>query len=234
MEQKNKWKFDEDVANVFGDMLERSIPQYNVMRDAVFNLGCKCLDRGACTKSILDLGCSDGMSLERFVHRYGALARFTGVDISDPMLKKAQKRFKGYIDCNIVRILKLDITKEFPKDTYGLITSVLTLQFTPIEYRQKIIQDMFDYLDRKGYCIIVEKVLGNCSELNDIMVDEYLKLKENNGYTKDEIIRKQMALEGVLVPMTSNWNKDMLKQAGFKSIDTFWRWMNFEGYICIK
>ena len=32
---KGKWEFDKDVTKVFDNMLSRSIPQYNVMRDLV-------------------------------------------------------------------------------------------------------------------------------------------------------------------------------------------------------
>jgi len=231
--QGDKWEFDKEVTSCFEDMLERSIPQYSIMRKSAFNLGCKILE-GKNNKSILDLGCSNGLSLEPFVLKYGAKARYKGVDVSEPMLKSAKERFQGYIDVNIVDIQYMDVTREFPDNIFSLIMSVLTIQFTPIEYRQKIIQNIYDSLEKNGGFIMVEKVLGNCSELNEIMVDEYLSLKENNGYTKDQIIRKQMALEGVLVPVTSAWNVDLLKQAGFRKIDVFWRWMNFEGYICIK
>ena len=32
---KEKWEFDENVANCFENMLERSIPNYNFMRNSV-------------------------------------------------------------------------------------------------------------------------------------------------------------------------------------------------------
>lgn len=229
----DRWKFDENVVNCFDDMLERSIPQYGIMRKAVFNLGCKILDKHK-NKTILDIGCSNGLALEPFVHKYGALARFRGIDVSEPMIKEAKERFQGYINTNIVHIQNLDLRNDFPIDIYSLIMSVLTIQFIPIEYRQNIIQNIYDNLYDGGCFIMVEKVLGNCSILNNIMIEEYLSLKENNGYSKEQIERKRLSLEGVLVPMTSNWNIDLLKQAGFKKIDVFWRWMNFEAYICIK
>jgi len=229
----DKWEFNSEVTDCFDDMLERSIPQYNVMRDAVFNLGCKTLNK-VDNKSILDIGCSNGLSLERFVNKYWGSAKFRGIDVSEPMLEVARDRFKDYIHNGIVHIDKIDLRNNFPTDTYSLIMSVLTIQFTPIEYRQNIIQNIYDNLDTNGTFIMVEKVLGNCNVLNEIMVDEYLQMKKDNGYSQEQIDRKRMALEGVLVPMTSNWNIDLLKQSGFRKIDTFWRWMNFEGYIAIK
>lgn len=214
-------------------MLIRSIPQYDIMRMAVYNLGCNILNKNK-YKNILEIGCSNGLALEPFVHKYGALCRYKGIDISEPMLILARERFKGYIKTNIVHIENMNITRCFPNDLYTLIMSVLTIQFTPIEYRQRIIQNIYDNLSNSGGFIMVEKVLGNCSDINEMLVNEYLKMKESNGYTKEQIVRKQSALEGVLVPVTSNWNIDLLKQAGFRKVDVFWRWMNFEGYICLK
>ena len=81
---------------------------------------------------------------------------------------------------------------------------------------------------------MVEKVLGNTSELNSLFVKNYYDMKLQNGYSQEQIDRKRLSLEGVLVPVTNDWNIDLLKQAGFRQVDVFWRWMNFVGYIAIK
>jgi tRNA (cmo5U34)-methyltransferase len=52
-----RWEFDTDVTDVFDDMLERSIPQYDVMRDVVFQAASKFQQKGT---DIVDLGCSRG------------------------------------------------------------------------------------------------------------------------------------------------------------------------------
>jgi tRNA (cmo5U34)-methyltransferase len=233
-ENKNgKWEFNENVAILFEDMLIRSIPQYTEMRNLIFKLGCSSLKKNN-NKSILDLGCSNGLSLERFVKEFGKNARYTGIDISEPMIKKALERLNKYDYLNSIKILNLDLRTDFPKDNYQLITSILTLQFTPIEYRQKIIQNIYNSMFEGGMFLFVEKVLGDCDELNELMISEYYEFKKSNGYSQEEIYRKKLSLEGVLVPVTSNWNIDLLKQSGFKKIDIFWRWMNFVGYMAIK
>lgn len=69
---------------------------------------------------------------------------------------------------------------------------------------------------------------------NVTMVETYEAMKAANGYTSEQIDRKRASLEGVLVPLTAAWNEDLLRQAGFRSIDCFWRWMNFAGWIVIR
>jgi len=66
------------------------------------------------------------------------------------------------------------------------------------------------------------------------MVDLYYRLKSANGYSQEEIQRKRMSLEGVLVPVTAAWNEELLRQAGFQQVDCFWRWMNFAGWVALK
>ena len=52
--------------------------------------------------------------------------------------------------------------------------------------------------------------------------------------TREEINRKRFALEGVLVPVTARWNEELLNGAGFRQVDSIWRWMNFAGWVAIK
>jgi len=53
-------------------------------------------------------------------------------------------------------------------------------------------------------------------------------------HPQEQIASKRKSLEGVLVPITARWNEDMLKAAGFRKIDCFWRNLNFAGWIAIK
>lgn len=226
-----KWEFDETVTNCFDDMLQRSIPNYNTMREACYQLACKYVQSGT---NIVDLGISTGDAIAKLLDKYGAHNRFIGLEISDPMLEACRERFKGYINCGVVDIRKCDLRQEFPPVSASVIQSILTVQFTPIEYRQRIIQSVYDALIKGGAFIYVEKVLGATNEIDTHMVDIYYALKRANGYTQDQIDRKRLSLEGALVPLTAAWNEDLLRAAGFKAVDCFWRWMNFAGWVAVK
>lgn len=97
-----------------------------------------------------------------------------------------------------------------------------------------MLQQIYNNLIDGGALIIVEKVLGNTYEIDEIMVNEYYKLKADNLYTQEQIKAKRKSLEGVLMPLTENWNINLLKETGFKKIDCFWRYLNFAGWIAIK
>lgn len=226
-----KWTFDGDVTEAFDDMLARSIPQYEVMRDTVFTLGATFVQQHT---SIVDLGCSRGETLDPFVRRFGAYNLFLGLDVSEPMLAVARDRFAGMIKQRIVEIRNFDLRKGYPAVRSSLALSVLTLQFVPIEHRQRVVQDVYDSLVPGGAFILVEKVLGESARLDRVFVNRYYEMKAANGYSQDAIDRKRLALEGVLVPVTARWNVELLRQAGFRDVDAFWRWCNFAGWLAVK
>jgi len=225
---EGKWTFDEDVTECFDDMLRRSIPQYDVMRRAVFDAGCRFIKDGCC---IIDLGASRGEALAPFVEKFGEDNFYCAIEVSDPMVEVLTERFGN---SPTVEIKKMDLREEYPQVATCLSMSILTLQFVPIEHRQKIVRNIYKNLVPGGAFIIVEKVLGDVAELDELMVDIYYQMKRENGYPQDAIDRKRLSLEGVLVPVTARWNEDLLQRAGFQEVDCFWRWMNFAAWIAVK
>jgi tRNA (cmo5U34)-methyltransferase len=226
-----KWEFDASVTDAFDDMLRRSIPQYDVMRDSVFRLACDFVEHRT---AVVDLGCSRGEALAPFVDKYGIGIQAIGVEISEPMLEAARERFAGYIKAGCVEIRQMDLRREFPPVKASVVMSILTLQFTPIEYRLQILKRIYDSLIPGGAFILVEKLIGGSAKLDELMIKHYYALKADHGYSQDQIDRKRLSLEGVLVPMTARWNEEMLRLTGFSQVDCFWRWMNFAGWVAIK
>lgn len=227
----DRWQFDDGVTAVFDDMLARSIPQYQVMRDLVTDIGTPFVQPQT---TVIDLGCSRGEALDPFVRKFGAHNRFVGVEVSEPMLESARSRYQGYINSGVVDIQNLDLREDYPQERASLTLCVLTLMFTPIQYRLRIVNEMYKHTVPGGAVILVEKLIGMSADIDQIMVDRYHRMKHELGYSWDEIERKRLALEGVQVPVTAGWNEDLLRSAGFSQVDCFWRWMNFAGWIAIK
>ena len=231
--ENTKWAFDSDVTNCFDDMLSRSIPQYDVMRKCVVDLSRIYLkDKEKFDR--LDVGCSNGRTIKNMIDNIdvkGIKGNYTGIDVSEPMLEKARELFKSNHN---VYIRNCDLRTDYPNGSYDIITCILSLMFTPIEYRQNIVQNMYDSLNHGGCLFLVEKVLGNSSQISDMFIENYYDMKRENGYSQEQIDRKRLSLEGVQVCVTSDWNIELLKQAGFRKVDVFWRWCNFMGVIAIK
>ncbi len=223
-----KWAFDKSVARVFDDMLQRSIPQYDVMRQTVKDIAMSFMKNET---AIIDIGCSKGDAIAGLSHMFPKM-NFYGLDVSEAMLAEAEYRFEKQE--NVV-ISYGDLKQGIPVvQKASVVLSVLTVQFTPIEYRMQIIQDIYDQLNYGGCLILVEKVLGESAGIDVLFRERYHSLKGKNGYSKDDIDRKRLSLEGVLVPITAKWNEQMMKSAGFNQVDCFWRWMNFAGWVAVK
>lgn len=235
-EPGDRWEFDEQVADAFDDMLERSIPQFDVMRDLVSTLAARHMRPGL---SALDLGCSRGGALAALLDKLGDLApyraspsRIVGLEISEPMLAAARRRFAGE---ELVEVRPWDLRQgRVPESRCGAVLSVLTLQFTPIEYRQRIVAACAAALAPGGALILVEKIMGATAGLDAEMVDVYYDRKREAGYSDEQIERKRLSLEGVLVPVTARWNEDLLTGAGFRDVDCVWRWCNFAAWLAVR
>jgi tRNA (cmo5U34)-methyltransferase len=227
---KDKWEFDDNVMQVFDDMLARSIPQYEVMRSSVVQI----VSRFAIDDTIvLDLGCSNGRTLEDIAAlNYDRSLKLIGCEISEPMIRAARSRLQAIANLEIYNI---DLRRDYPKldKSVSVCTSILTLQFIPIEYRQSLLNKVYRSLSKDGAFILVEKIIGESAQIDELMTDVYYEFKSSNHYSDEEIQRKRLSLEGVLVPVTDAWNRDLLARAGFTKVDCFWRYMNFAGWIAI-
>jgi len=233
IQYEGRFEFDSSVATVFDDMLRRSIPDYETMRALVFEIGSRFVEDRT---SIVDLGTSRGDALSGFVDRFGARNHFVGIDTSEPMIDAARERFAGYIEAGIVRIERVDLRTDFPVARYpaSLFLSVLTLQFVPIEYRLRILADIYSNLRSGGALVLVEKVIGADAEVDRMLVDLYHEFKRANGYPDEAIRRKALSLEGVLVPLTADFNEAMIRKTGFRRVDLFWRCLNFAAWVAVK
>jgi tRNA (cmo5U34)-methyltransferase len=225
------WAFDDDVTNVFDDMLERSIPQYDTMRGLVYELGKEFVPAGG---TIVDLGCSRGEALAPFVATFGDQASYVGVEVSPPMLETCRKRFAPELAGGTMSLVDLDLRTGYPDVEATLTLSILTLQFVPIEHRPRVVRTVYEHTAPGGAFVLVEKVLGNSAPTDELMTRLYYGLKRANGYGEEEIERKRLSLEGVLVPVAASWNEDLLARGGFEEVECFCRCLNFAGWVGIK
>ena len=228
---RGKWQFDASVTTAFQDMLKRSIPGYAQMRDCCFQIGRHYVQNKT---DIIDLGCSRGDALEPFIAKFGAYNHYVAVDVSGPMLDACRQRFANYIDRGVVEVKSLDLRRGYPPVRASLTLAILTIQFTPIEYRHQILDSIFAHTVRGGALIVVEKIIGCNASIDKALTDCYYDVKRQAGYSDEQIQRKKLSLEGVLVPLTAAENEYRLSVAGFKTIECFWRNLNFSGWIAVR
>lgn len=223
--------FTERVAQVFDDMLDRSIPFYQEVIRATASL----LDSLLVPEDrVIDLGCATGttlLQLARLLPDKGL--HFTGIDNSPAMLEKARMKAEMFSKQDRVCFLAQDIT-EIEQPRTGAFLLHYTLQFIRPLRRQEFIQRLHDNLRPGGVLILSEKKISHDPLLNRRYIEIYHRFKRERGYSELEIARKREALENVLIPFSIEENHELLLAAGFTSVETFFQWFNFVSFVAIK
>ena len=143
-------------------------------------------------------------------------------------------RFARELAEGTVTLHDLDLRHAYPDVDATLTLAVLTLQFVPLDERERVVRDVYDHTRPGGAFVLVEKVRGTTDTTDLLLVDLYHGLKRAHGYGEEEIERKRLSLEGVLVPASADWNEALLTEAGFSDVECFWRCLNFAGWVAIK
>lgn len=223
-----QFEFDEDVAVVFDDMLERSIPFYKEVIDLTCKTICLHVKEGA---NIVDLGCSTANTLLALHKKSNKSYHLLGIDNAEAMLHIARQKVHAY--GAKVELMQADIT-QVALNCQDVIIANYMLQFIRPLQRAEFVAKIFEALNPNGFFIFSEKIVFEDKELNKQMIDIYYDFKRQQGYSDFEIAQKREALENVLIPYTEEENKAMLKSAGFTTIETIFKWGNFVTFIAKK
>ncbi|MDH4945172.1 carboxy-S-adenosyl-L-methionine synthase CmoA [Sulfurimonas sp. C5] len=225
---KKQFEFDEEVAAVFDDMLERSVPFYKESQKITKFFVLKALKENG---RLYDLGCSTASLLLNIHRDMEVKAELIGLDNSEAMLKRAGRKIEAFgakIDVENADILEYDY------QAADAFVSNYTLQFIRPLVREKLIKKIADALKQEGVFIFSEKVISHHSKLNKDLIECYYDFKKEQGYSEYEIMQKREALENVLVPYSEEENIKMALENGFSHCEVVFRWANFATFIAIK
>jgi tRNA (cmo5U34)-methyltransferase len=225
------FQFTEKVAEVFDDMLGRSVPFYGETIAMAAQLLAKFLKPGS---RVYDLGCSTGNTLIELSRRLADLhLHFIGIDNSTAMIHKAILKAEMYskLDC-----LNFDVGDIFsvPLIDPAAVVMNYTLQFIRPMHRQDFIKKIYTALPAGGVLIISEKSVHHDPLFNRTYIQLYLDFKRQQGYSEIEISQKREALENVLIPFSDEENIAIMRQAGFPHVDKFFQWFNFSSFVAVK
>lgn len=225
------FKFGTEVVTVFDDMVSRSVPFYGEIQRMVAEMG---KDFATADSKLYDLGCSTGASLVLLDKTVKQEVKFIGLDDSNEMLRKCEKKLEENGIKRDYELKVADLNQGAEIENASVVNLCLTLQFLRPLNREKLIQQIYNGLNDNGCLILTEKVLGEDSQFNRQFIKYYYEMKKRHNYSEMEIAQKREALENVLVPYTLEENKELLKKCGFKKIDIFFKWYNFCGIIAVK
>jgi len=223
-----QFRFDEQVAAVFDDMIERSVPFYRQNMELIVELLLRRIKDGS---RVVDLGSSTGSLLIETARRCGAEAEFIGIDNAPAMVELAQKKAEAF-GCGVK--FRCEDVMEADFGGADIVVANYTLQFIRPPVRSELVEKIASSLADGGLFICSEKILMEDSWLNRQIIDIYHSYKREQGYSETEIMRKREALENVLVPYTLEENRQMFLKGGFKRVDTIFQWANFATFAVFR
>lgn len=226
------FEFNASVAQVFDDMLNRSVPCYRelIRRQAQLTAHYYRPDT-----RIYDLGCSTGnlgLAICAAMED-GRPFKLVGVDNSEAMLKVYRERLPTEPTAARIDLCCSDI-RELEISSASVVILNLTLQFIPPADRQPLLNRIFQALAPGGILLLTEKTVHAEAALSELEQDFYYRFKAENGYSQMEISQKREALENVLIPETVETHQARLRDAGFQATDIWLKWFNFTAFIAVK
>ncbi len=225
--------FNAAVAEVFPDMLQRSIPGYAETIESIGLLAGRYVTPGT---QCFDLGCSLGaatLAMRRNISTAGC--RIVAVDSAPAMVDRcrqivAEDTHRTDVE---VQVLLADI-RQVEIQRASMVVLNYTLQFLPVAERQMLLNKIADGLVDGGALILSEKVVDHDAHIERQLVELHHQFKRRNAYSELEISRKRAALENVLVPEPVGVHLDRLRQAGFRHAGPWLRFFNFVSILAIR
>jgi tRNA (cmo5U34)-methyltransferase len=223
--------FSEKTAEVFDDMLDRSVPFYHEIQRMMGEITADFVTPGSC---VYDLGCSTCASFMQLEHVVPEDVTFVGLDNSQAMLEKGRTKLRDSDFSRKYELVFQDLNEPFSIQNASVVLMNLTLQFIRPLVRARTVRQIADGLNSDGALLLVEKVTSPDSMINRLFIKYYYRFKMANGYSEMEIAQKREALENILVPYRFMENRQLLLDNGFREVETFFRWYNFCGIIALK
>lgn len=225
------FKFDQSVANVFADMINRSVPGYGLVVDQI---GVLARHYAQPDSNLYDLGCSLGAATLSMRHRVETTGcQIIAVDNAEAMVERCQEYMDKDSATLPVQTYCGDI-REVEIKNASVVVMNYTLQFIPLEERGDLIKNIYHGLLPGGVLILAEKVCDTSKVKEDLFQNLHADFKRAQGYSDIEISQKRNSLENVLVAESLVSHEQRLSAAGFGQTAVWFHCYNFAALLAIK
>lgn len=225
------FNFDEQVTDVFPDMIKRSVPGYESI---IRHLGTFARLFVKDHTNVYDLGSSLGaasLSMRRNINAENV--NIIAVDNSASMVERSRKIFAAYESTIPVEVIQ-DGIENIEIDNASMVVLNFTLQFIEKDSRKQLLQKIADGLNPGGLLVLSEKIEFSNPVTQKLIDDMHLDFKRENGYSELEISQKREALQNILLPETFDAHRNRLLSVGFRSADIWYQQYNFASMVAIK
>lgn len=231
IEKLGDWTFDERVAEVFPDMIQRSVPGYSNIIAMIGMLASRFVTENS---RVYDLGCSLGaatLEVRRNICTGGC--EIIAVDNSPAMVERCRRHLDAFRAETPVRVIEADI-QTIDISNASLVVLNFTLQFLPPADRQALLARIYQGLKPGGALVLSEKFSFDDQQMGNLLFDMHLDFKRANGYSELEISQKRSMLENVMLTDSVATHQQRLKCVGFPHAELWFQCFNFGSLVAIK
>ncbi|GAA3613406.1 carboxy-S-adenosyl-L-methionine synthase CmoA [Gibbsiella greigii] len=225
------WTFDERVAEVFPDMIQRSVPGYSNIISMIGMLAERFVQPDS---QVYDLGCSLGaatLSMRRSIRVTGC--NIIAVDNSPAMVERCRRHIDAFRADTPVEVIEADIL-DIDIQNASMVVLNFTLQFLEPADRLRILQQIYRGLRPGGALVLSEKFSFEDANVGELLFNMHHDFKRANGYSELEISQKRSMLENVMLTDSVQVHKARLQQAGFQHAEVWFQCFNFGSLIALK
>jgi tRNA (cmo5U34)-methyltransferase len=225
------WTFDERVAEVFPDMIQRSVPGYSNIISMIGMLAERFVQPDS---QVYDLGCSLGaatLSMRRNIKVAGC--NIIAVDNSPAMVERCRRHIDAFRADTPVEVIEADIL-DIKIENASMVVLNFTLQFLEPADRLRLLEQVYRGLRPGGALVLSEKFSFEDADVGELLFNMHHDFKRANGYSELEISQKRSMLENVMLTDSVDAHKTRLKQAGFEHAEVWFQCFNFGSLIALK
>ena len=227
--------FDERVAAVFPDMIQRSVPGYATIINMIGTLASRSVKPGT---RCYDLGCSLGAAA---LAMHQGMGRAIGpqavpiiaVDNSQPMLDRARELLAQSDALPDIELRCADVL-DVPIENASMVVLNFTLQFIDPAERARLLGRIHEGLQPGGILVLSEKIALPSDAMQQLFTEMHHSFKQAQGYSELEISQKRSALERVLLPESLDSHRQRLQRVGFETVEVWFQCFNFVSLLAIK
>lgn len=229
LSQVGDFVFDDAVADVFPDMIRRSVPGYGSMLTMI---GQTAERYSRPDSNIYDLGCSLGAGTRLLSANACDGCTVVAVDNSEAMVRRLQTQIAEdgltNVDARCADIRAISVSRA------SVVVLNLTLQFVPLAERDDLLNSIAQGMRTGGALLLSEKICFEDDQQQRLMTELHHDFKRAHGYSDLEIAQKRTAIENRLIPETLEAHITRLQNAGFQTVVPWFQCFNFASLLAIR
>lgn len=220
---RERWAWDDGLADTFDEHAAASIPLYAEQRALTLELSDWFASPGG---TVYDLGSSTGTLAAALAERHPQ-SRVVGVDSEQEITHRARQLGSA------AEFITADVGA-MNLDRAGLIIAHHLTPFLSADDRRALLHRIHAALQPAGALILFEKTEPVDAAAAALCHSILAAYKLASGLSAAEVLAKDFSLRGVMDLWPAARTADELQSAGFSTVTSIFRWMNWDGYLAVR